>query len=204
MQQQDPVVTEFLILRKIPYQDSRTIFSGISPEYGKLTVMLRLPPGGSRRNYRHGDIFQQWSIAFRPGNAEIVTPARWELLREFSALATDSRRFEAACWLSRFVLANSVAGAPAPELFRALYVAMVRLAEKRIPPEAVLVGVGLAMLREGGWLAPKYMNPDEAPRCELLLRMAAGGDTPALTENNWKELWQWTLARLAAAEFDIA
>ena len=81
---------------------------------------------------------------------------------------------------------------------------MVRLAEKRIPPEAVLVGVGLAMLREGGWLAPKYMNPDEAPRCELLLRMAAGGDTPALTENNWKELWQWTLARLAAAEFDIA
>ena len=200
----EPVVTEILILRKTPYQDSRTIFSGISPQYGRVTAMLRIPQGGSRSNYRHGDIFQQWSMTFNQNSAEVVTCSRWELLREFSAVAARPDAFEAACWMARFVLTNTVAGAPLPELYRAVYVALTRLAEGRIPPEAVLTGVGLTYLREGGWLAPEYMSPDEAPRCELLLRMAAGGDTPALTADNWKELWQWTLARLAAADCDIA
>ena len=203
MAAQELIVTDFLVLRKIPYQDSRTIFSGISPEYGKLSVMMRTRTSATNRDYRNGDIFQLWNLTYRPTNAEIVTVSRWEITQDFTSLATNYHTFEAACWLSKFILTNTVAGAPMPQLYRAIYVAMLRVQENRIPPTAILTGVGLTFLRVGGWMTPQTMPATEASQCELLLRMANGGDTPALTIENWQELWQWTLQHLAAADCDI-
>lgn len=193
-------LTDFLILRKAPYQDHALIVSGISPQLGQMAFFMRQSTG-TRRSYRSFDLFQEVNVNWRRSSGELYYCQRAEIIADYAAVAGSQETFNTACTIARFALANTLQRMPVPKFYQALRVALERLGAGTLPADAILTGVGLTFLNEAGWLA--CSNTAEAAQCQLLLNMAAGGDYPALTPENWSELWNWTRQRLAASELEI-
>lgn len=195
-----PQSTDFLTLRITPYQDHALILAGIAPQLGRMAFFVRRPSSGSRRNFACVDLFRLVNVSWRKGNGELCYASQMQDVADYSALARDPSAYLAACDLARFALANVLPNSAMPEFFRALQVGLIRLRDGRLPADAIRTCVGLAFLKEGGWLCANALDRTSAAQCELLLRMAQGGDIPALTSENWSQLWNWTMAQLAAAE----
>lgn len=194
--------TEFLVLRLTPYQDYAVILGGISPQYGRMSFYWRRP-AGTRRNFACVDLFRVVQVSWRRGNRDICHADEISPVADYGALCRHPAGYMAACEIARFALDNVLPGCAMPEFFQALRVAFVRLADGRLAADALKTCVGLVFLNEGGWMSSVQLDPASAAQCELLLRMAAGGDIPALTDENWRQLWNWTVGRLLAAECKV-
>ena len=192
--------TEFLALRRTPYQEHAMIVAGISPEQGRMSFFLRRPPSASRKSYSYLDAYQLVRLDYRQSSSELCYASNIELVADYCGVAASLESFEAAGWISRFSLANLLPRITMPQYFTALRVAFIRLMGGRPCPSAVLTGLGLTYLREAGWLDTARLSSAEAAQCELLLAMAQGGDFPGLTPENWNALWEWTRGELARAE----
>ena len=192
--------TDFLALRKTPYQDHAVIVAGVSPELGRMSFFVRLPASTSRRSYAHLDIFQLVHLDYRQSSAELCYASDIELVSDYCGVAVNQASFGAACWISQFTLANLLPHIAMPQYFTALRVAFIRLMGGRPCPHAVLTGLGLTYLHEAGWLNATRLSSAEAAQCGLLLRMAQGGDFPGLSTETWEALWEWTRGELARAE----
>lgn len=192
---------EVLFLRKTPYQDNACIVTGLSSELGRMVFYLRLPAPGSRKNSTFFDLFQLVQVEYRQSSSEMCFCQNGTVLADYTAVANNRNGFETACLLAQFALANVPPQLAMPKFFQALRVALIRLQTPNdIDTNGVLTGVALTYLNEAGWLSPLEMAPAEAAQCELLLRMAAGGDIPALAPQVWNALRQWTQSRLLDAD----
>ena len=58
--------TTYIILRKIPFQDSSLIVSGLSPEFGRLDFLLRGARGTGAKKFPYAELFRELAIEFRP------------------------------------------------------------------------------------------------------------------------------------------
>lgn len=192
--------TDLLILRKTPYQENGEIVSGISPEHGRMSFYVRIPSPRSRRHDAPLDIFQEAHIEYRTGRRDMLYGQNASVVGDYTGVARNVNGFENACILSRFALSNMLPQVAMPGTYLALRVALVRLQDAKVIPNGVLTGVGLTFLNESGLLSPVELTPREAAQCQILLTMASGGDIPALESGVWDALWDWTRARLVAAD----
>ena len=192
--------TDFLALRKTPYQEHALIVTGVSPDQGRMSFFVRRPASTSRRSYTHLDLFQLVRLDYRQSVSELCYASNMELVADYCGVAANQEAYQAACWISQFTLANLMPHIAIPQYFIALRVAFVRLMGGRPCPHAVLTGLALTYLHEAGWLNLTRLSVAEAAQCELLLQMAQGGDFPGLPSEIWDALWEWTRGELARAE----
>jgi recombinational DNA repair protein (RecF pathway) len=191
--------TDFLILRLTPYQEHSVILGGISPQFGRMSFFVRRSTG-TRRNYSCIDLFRLVNISWHRSNGELNYASEIIEISNYGAIATKPQAYMAACDLARFAMANVLVNSAMPHFFNAMRVAFIRLIESSLPADAIRTCVGLVFLNEGGWLSSHTLDSASAAQCELLLRMADGGDIPALTPENWTQLWNWTQSLLLAAD----
>lgn len=192
--------TDFLALRKTPYQEHALIVTGVSPDQGRMSFFVRRPSSTSRRAYTHLDLFQLVHLDYRQSASELCYANNIELVADYCGVAVKQDAYRAACWISQFTLANLLPHIAMPQYFTALRVAFIRLTGGRPCPQAVLTGLALTYLSEAGWLDLTRFSATEAAQCALLLQMAQGGDFPGLTQETWDALWEWTRGELARAE----
>lgn len=193
--------TDFLVLRKTPHLGSNLIVSGISPEYGRLAFYLKHAAGGDKHHFQQFDAFRLLSLEFTRGkNSDFCRCVEAELSADYTEVAKDYAYFQTACWLAQFCLANILDDDARPLTFTAACVALNRLAAKTQTPAAVLTGFSLNYLMESGWLNVSSLTAREQAQCRILITMGAGGDMPALTPENWEQLWAWTHGQLRRAE----
>jgi hypothetical protein len=181
--------------------------AGISPDHGQLHFMMRGARRVARRQFPTVDLFRLVSIRYELGKGELHRLRAVDPLEDFAVVSHRYDTYQAAGWLSRFALANVVEGVPHERFFEAMCVAFRRLGtlarerDSGLPPVAVLTGVCLVYLDEGGWLAPYEEGGDSARRCRILLDMAEGTtEPPALTARNWQQLFTWAVGLLRAAD----
>ena len=191
--------TDFLILRLTPYQEHSVILAGISPQFGRMSFFVRRSTG-TRRNYSCIDLFRVVNISWHRSNGELNYASDIIEVSNYGAIANKPHAYLVACDLARFALANVLTNSAMPQFFNALRVGFIRLIVSNLPPDAIRTCVGLSYLHEGGWLASHTLDAASFAQCKLLLRMAEGGDIPALTSENWTQLWSWTQSQLLAAE----
>lgn len=191
--------TDFIILRKTPYLGGNTIVSGLAPQLGHAGFFLR-PTASRKKPFTEFDLFRHVHILYRRGQGELLYCEAVEPRAAFDHLAHDYHAFQTACWLASFIIDNTIHGVPQPRLFNALLVALTRLAEPRPNHHAVLTGIALLYLDEGGWLDRTAFSSQEQAQCQFLINMAAGGDKPGLTPENWQNLWLWTWNLLLQAD----
>ena len=64
----------FIPLAKTPFNDSDIIFRGLTPDYGKVSMLVRRAGQISRTSYPVADIFRELDIEF---NDEIISPLKF-------------------------------------------------------------------------------------------------------------------------------
>ena len=197
----DRISTEALVLRISPCRENGAVVSCLSPQLGRMAFYLPDGAGRRRASAIHCDLFQvlqlQCQPSARPDDDDFYRIGEAELVDDFSAIATDYAAYQATCWLGAFALRNAQPRLPMPRFFEAMKIGLRRLCLHEAGPDAVLTGTGLVFLYEGGWLNTSSMSPQEVSQCELLINMALElAPAPALSEDLWKRLWEWTQGRL--------
>ena len=199
---EEPRSTQFLVLRKTPYDDRTIIIGGLSPELGKLTLKMPAPALHPTRPRPFFDLFQILQVDFLP-HGEWGKCRKFIPLKDFTNIFHRRPHFEAACFLARLTLDNLLPQMPMPAFYQALVTGFQRLAQDPLPPEATLTAAGLTLLNESGLLSPVTLSPREAAQCQILLQMAAGDPPPELPPALWTDLWHWTQNQLRQTDFRL-
>jgi recombinational DNA repair protein (RecF pathway) len=201
------IETRFLVLRLTPYSDTSLIVAGLSPELGQLHFLVRGAKRLGPKRFPLLDLFRVLQVSYRDTGAEMHRLGGADLVADHAGVARTLTAFQTAGWLARFALANTPAGLGQEALFEALCVGLGRLAsltpadDAVAVADAVVVGVLLAYLQEGGWLAEQTGDERAARQCQCLLAMAAGrAEPPRLTAANWHDLRRWAASLAQAAE----
>jgi len=216
----DFISTRLLILRKTPYSDTSLVVAGVSPEAGQLHFLVRGARRIGKRQFPLADLFRELAIQYRPGRGELYSWHSAELAEDFSAVARYPERFEAACRLARFALANLHAGIAQPRCHLALMVALRRLAADTggapatvagpaesapAAPQAIqtaLVSMALVFLDEHGLLSGFPSALGGAGACAAWLAQAGGAAiTRPLSPEEGQRVRHWLRYALLDADF---
>lgn len=196
----DILTTRFLVLRKTPHLGANLIVSGISPDHGKMSFYIKpgsTAQGQGRSHSTLFDCFRLLNIQYTKGkNSDFCRCQDAELAADYTAISTDYQNFQSACFIAHFCLDNIMPEDEQHQVFTAAQVAFSRLADKSLFHHGVLSGFALVYLAESGWLDLDSLSPRELAQCQILIKMALGGDKPALTDDNWTRIWEWCKALL--------
>lgn len=205
------ISTDVLVLRKTPYSDTSLIIAGLSPEHGQIHLLARGARRTGKRDFPVVDLFRVIRVEFRQGKGELYTLRSADLVADFAGVARHMEAFDAAGWLARLALGNVMQGVAHPRFFKALTVALERLARPQaggaLHPglrRGCVVGCALILLDESGLLPDYHGNQQAADQCRQLLRAAVGdADLPQITEATWDRLHTWTFSLLHYAECKV-
>jgi recombinational DNA repair protein (RecF pathway) len=195
------LTTRFLVLRKTPYSESSLVVAGVSPDAGQIHFLVRGARKLGKRQFPAADLFQVLAVQYRHGRGSLCTWQAAEPEADYRAAAASPARFEAACRLAKFTLANVREGLAQPRHFAALQLALARLADPAAAETdavaAAFVGTALVFLDEHG-LLPDYPDNERLERQrDWLLRAAeTPGPAPVLPAADWRRLEAWLEALL--------
>ncbi len=188
------ISTQIIILAKHPYRETSLLLNGISPDYGKLDLMVHGAQKLSSRDFPEADLFRELEIDFEESNkSEIQNPKSMVLLTDFGSIANQPKGFLMAGKIGKFLLDNSTGNAPLPLTYDTLKSVFTQLAGP--DPEWTLEQCAVVMktvfLYENG-LLPEAQSQKENDFLENLI--AAGIENsllPACPPGYWKSLNQW-------------
>ena len=183
---------DFIPLRKIAYGEHSLIFTGVSPEYGRISFLIKGAAVARNRYLPEVEQFRLLHLEIVMGNGDLHRIRNAELLADFGGVAQDYASFQAANWIAAFSLSNVQEMLPHPHYFNAVEVAMRRLAAQSLAVDAILTGVCMAFLFEEGWLAHAVSTAEASAQCRAILEMAAGNPPPAITLQSWRAQLDWT------------
>lgn len=192
---------DLLVLRKTSYAETSLIVAGLSPTHGQLHFLIR---GGRRIGQRGSpvaDLFRVLDVAYRPGRGDLHTLHSAELVTDFAGVAADLTTYNAAGWLGRFALANTLTDAETPRFYAAICAGLGRFVGVAGQPTsrtetlvcATIVGVVLVFLDEHGLLADAPTDtPQQRRNLRALLTMGEGhAPPPDLPVAVWTRLAHW-------------
>jgi recombinational DNA repair protein (RecF pathway) len=207
MEERRHIETRFLVLRLTPYSDTSLIAAGLTPAWGQVHFLVRGAKQLGPKRFPLLDLFRLLQVSYRDTGADLQRLISADLVTDHGGVARHLAAFQTAGWLSHFALANAPLGLGQEALFEALCVGLGRLAaltpadDAVAQADAVVVGVLLAYLQDGGWLAEQDRDERAARQCRHLLAMAAGqAAPPRLTATNWQALRRWAVSLARVAE----
>lgn len=185
------VSTAFIVLDKHPCRESALVLRGISPDYGRISIMLH----GAEKSVI-ADKYHELEVEFKDdAKGDIKTASRAELLTSFEALAENVRHFAMAERIGAFILKNMAENLGHPLTYDSLRSVLANLANIDDPSawtlEQCAVVIKCAYLYENG-LLPDGGTPEQAEFLENLV--AAGVDNSALPkcpDLYWTKLNSW-------------
>jgi len=204
------ICTDFIVLRKTAYGDTSVIASGLAPELGLTSVMVRGDRKLGRKSFPCVDLFRHLQLQLRHGRGELYTCSNAELVADYSALAQAPNCYRAAGWLAAFALANSAADCEACRTFAATQLALRRFAALADNGAAVNAATTLAVLScccavfaDDAGVLPHYApNSTAEQQRQMLIAAGSGQCRPApLSAAQWLLLWQWLQQLLLQADF---
>ena len=190
--------TTYIILRKIPFQDSSLIVSGLSPEFGRLDFLLRGARGTGAKKFPYAELFRELAIEFRPPKLHspgtMCNLTSHELIASFDSIALRIENYLRMCAYAAFLLKHTKPMLEIPGTYRALEVLLARLTADT-EPDFPVSAAKLMFLQESGFV-PEAMGTGGFRQEQILdglLEYAVSPECPApdLTEEYRKKLIQW-------------
>ncbi len=200
------LTTELLILRKSPYRETSLIIAGVTPENGRLDLVVKGELAFSKKKFPVADLFREIQVEYAVSpqstlhnlrQAEIIASCGEEL-----AAVPDN--FLLASELGELILKSTKPELPCPETFDAALNILGMLSQitpddpnaaaKRARCAAMMK---LVILSENG-LLPENLDPDPDVNVEKhdlmdhILAAAQGLDEPPVnTGRFWVQMNKW-------------
>lgn len=188
--------TDYIILRKTPFQESSLIVNGLSPDYGRLDFLLKGACGTGAKKFPYAGLFRELTIEFREtgGGSNLFYMKSHEPKACYDAIANHPENYLKACDYARFLLKHTHSMLELPLTYRSLAVLLRRLAG---PVDGIfpVAAAKLVFLQESGFVPEAGAeDPKRASALESILEYALTEDSPAppFSEDYRKQLIQWT------------
>ncbi len=199
--------TQVIILQKTPYRESDLVAVGLSPDVGRLSLLLRGARKVEAKKFPCADLYRELDVEYPPSDrSELYTPVAIDLCEDYSALADDPEKFRFAGKIGAFLLRNSPPEVAMPFTYDTLKHVLFNLAAGSealwtIPESSVIVK--LTYLYENG-LLPGLSGgtPQEAKALELFEAIVGAGidyaPLPECRADYWPQLNNYLNGLIAA------
>ncbi len=188
------ISTPVLVLRKTPYSETSVIAVTLSPEYGRLDFMIRGAKQISKKKFPQVDLFRELEVHFNYKSSGLNNMHSVEILNTFDGIANFPRNYMSACEISNFILRNSQAMNPSPEVYASFKTALSAMSKSKtdIPWTGL---VKLVYLDEHGFL-PESINFDSNTKRKdiiknLLSSVIVDTPLPVYPQETWQKLAEW-------------
>lgn len=172
--------TRYTILRKVPYQESSLVVSGLSPDYGRLDFLLKGARASGGKKFPYAGLFRELQVEFqdnRSGSGLLYMKTH-EPVTGFDAVANFPDNYLLLCEWVRFLLKHTRPMLELRQSYAALLLALERLA-KPGGGEFQLAAAKLVFLQESGFVPdPPENDPQRAAAMENILNYALQNDLP--------------------------
>ncbi len=182
--------TQYLILRRTPYRESDWIVCGLSPDVGKLSLVL---PGARKAGdgkCPEADIFREFEAEYSISDgSELGTARNLELIADASNIAEDPDAFQFAGALAAFALANSAPDLAAPLSYDVLRNILLNFAEA--PGKRIWTREEASALFKITWLTEAGLLDGGSRRefLESVIDAGIGAEAlPEVREGYWREM----------------
>ena len=188
--------TDYIILRKTPYQETSLIVNGLSPDFGRLDFLLKGACGTGAKKFPYAGLFRELTIEFREtaGNSSLFYMKSHEPKACYDAIANRPENYLKACDYARFLLKHTHSMLELPLTYRSLTVLLRRLAGP-VDGTFPVASAKLVFLQESGFVPEAGAeDPKKAAALEAILEYALTEECPAppFSEEYRKQLIQWT------------
>lgn len=184
--------TNLIVLRKTPYRETSLVVAGITPEMGRLDMLVKGAKKLSAKSFPAVDLFREIDVEINPQNQGLHSVYSADLITNFDNIASVHKNYLAACDIAAFVLRNSKPDVPSPEVYKAVKNIFSKMAKKEmIIPTVALIK--LVYLDEHG-LLPEIPDGDfdKTKLQERLIGLALGKNgIPEINQAYWQELSDW-------------
>ena len=195
--------TDYIILRKVPFQESSLIVSGLSPEYGRLDFLLKGVRGSGAKKFPYAGLFRELSVEFRENHTGtgLLYMRSQEPKCSFDSISEHPENYLRMCSWAQFLLKHTRPMLAVNRMYAALHLALVRLCGGG--GEFQLAAAELVFLHESGFV-PDMTGED--PEKERLLHrildyaLDPGSPEPGLAPGFQDKLIQWIRALSRYAE----
>ncbi|HRR28232.1 MAG TPA: DNA repair protein RecO [Victivallales bacterium] len=188
--------TQAIVLRKVPYSESSLIISCLTPDYGRLDLMVKGARRIQKKKYPEFDIFNELQVFFvesLSGNIHNINSS--ELVNSGINIANNPQNFKKALSIVKFILNNTHFNMRTSRLYLALRKMIADMSINIVFNEWELF-IKLTYLSEEGFL-PKFDNDEKfAKFADFLTKLNAycedkNVEKPQLTENYIEKLIKW-------------
>jgi len=192
-----------IILRKTPYGETSLIVSGLSPDFGKLDLVVKGARTLSPKSFPVIDLFREVQASFSDKvNAELHLASKLELLKPHDEVALVMENFELISRLGAFLLKNTAPQLPVPLTYDALKNVLenlCRIATGTPAPWSPLqcsIVIKITYLYENGLLPEPPDSSARAMRQQELIENIIeagieGSILPQCSDGYWPKLEQW-------------
>ena len=188
------ISTEIIIIRKFPYNETSLIAAGLTPEFGKITLLIK---GAFRKNNSTMpviDLFRVLEVQFKKNLQKDLYPVySASLLRNYDNIASSLKNYNEACSICSFIFSNTHPFISVPGTFKSVCKAFESLSEAEDSSVPWYMLVKLAFLYENGFLPE--IEQDASGRLELLnaMLLASTGfrPLPDVDDNYMKAFHGW-------------
>lgn len=188
--------TDYIILRKTPFQETSLIVNGLSPGFGRLDFLLKGACGTGAKKFPFAGLFRELTIEFREntGNSSLFYMKSHEPKACFDAIANRPENYLKACDYARFLLKHTHSMLELPQTYRSLRVLLGRLAGI-VDGTFSVAAAKLVFLQESGFVPEAGAgDPGQAAALDALLEYALSLECPEPPFNAEyrKQLVRWT------------
>lgn len=121
--------TEIIILRKTVYMESSLIVSGLSPDYGKLDLLIKGELKITSKKTPIIDLFREIAVSFNESsNSTLHTALNIDLISEHDNIVAVPENYRLAARIAEFILTNTQPELPCPQTSITLNHVLIHLA----------------------------------------------------------------------------
>ncbi len=185
--------TSFIVLKKEPYQDSHWLLYGISPDYGRVSILLYNGRKADKNHFPQADLFQEFDVNFeRKENSDLFTAKELELRTDFSSIGENLLNFKFAGKIAKFLLAHTESELPFPFTYDAARNVFLQLILPADTPgkwtlEESAAAFKLCYLYEAG-LLPEFEGKVAELTENIISAVIEGALLPQQSETYYKKL----------------
>lgn len=191
----NPFDSEFIVLRKTPFQETSLIASGISPQFGRLDFLFRGARTSSQKKFPAVELFRLLHIEFRESAHPSAMPSlkSAEPVAFFDRIALRTEAYLDACACALFFLQNSKPMLEMPRSFAAFLTMLKRMDSPTtgMPADHAAMLAKFVYLDETGYLPEPNEGRAELRRQILDFAESSDAPCPELSSAQWSQLSQW-------------
>ncbi len=113
--------TSLIVLRRIPYSETSLVANCLSPDLGRVDILVKGALRMEKRKFPEIDLFNEIAVFFRESRSGTLhTLTKSELLASALEIADHPANLASAMDIARFILANTHFNMHTPRLYKAM------------------------------------------------------------------------------------